>query len=210
MALNDVFQITHDMTYLGKNSINVYHALRTSSVEKANDISDAFQESVLPDLRALQSEKVFNNELRIFNLGDSADFGTSTLSSAPGLRAGTHSPTFIASTIRFPSLDREVRAGFKRFVGMLESDYTDGVLLAAPIALLVSIGDAILGDWIDSVDAHKICDFIVVKRVCDETDPATGKCLKYRLPELDGELVFYEPLTGVVPTEITSQVSRKK
>lgn len=209
MALADTFELVHDMTQRGKNILSVYHLLRANSGEDAAAMSDAFQNSILPVLRLQQSSPVINNEVRVFNLGDPLDFKTTTLGAAPGLRVGADSPTFIGGAVRFPSLNRDIRAGQKRFPGMEETDYTGGSLVAAANTLLENNADAMLANWLASSDSHHVANYIVIKRVCKTEDPVTGRCLVYRLPETDGELVFFQPTARVVNQEISSQVSRK-
>ena len=209
MALVDMYEIVYDATIQGQSVLSVYHVVRSSAIENAATISDGFQTSILPILRLQQNDNIISNELRIFNLGTPTDFGTFTLGSAAGLRAGLSSPTFISGAVRFPSLNRDVRSGHKRFVGMEETDYFDGTINAAANTLLENNGDAMIGNWLSSIDAHVICNYVVIMRICKTVDPVTGKCLVYRLPDDNLELVFYQPTSRIVNQEISSQVSRK-
>jgi hypothetical protein len=152
---------------------------------------------------------VFNTDVIVFNLDNPLDFGTFSLGGVFGLRAGARSPSFISAAIRFPSTNRDVRAGQKRFPGMMETDYTTGDIVAGTLSLMDDIGDALIGDWLSSVDAHVVCNYAIIARVCKTVDPVTGKCLQYRLPEIDGELTFYLPTSFVKNSEITTQNSRK-
>lgn len=209
MAIGDMYEVVHDMSLFGRNVLNVFHVERANGGELAGSISDAFQNSILPTLRLYQTTTVVNNELRIFNLGTSTDFGTFTLSAAAGLRAAPSSPSFVAPGMRFPSSDRDIRSGFKRYAGGSESDYADGVLNAAALVLLTDIGDDLTADWLASSDSHIVCNYAIIKRICKTTDPVTGKCLVYRLPETDGELKFYKPSSFINQADVSSQVSRK-
>ncbi len=209
MPINDMYQITHDMTQFGQSQLNVYHVQRNNSGETAGSISDAFQNSILPILRLFQSNTVVSNELRIFNLGVSTDFGTFTLGGALGLRVGSDNPTFLAVTMRFPSRDRDIKAGHKRMGGSLESDIVDGVIDAPTQTLMTNIGNALIANWLASSDSHNVCSYAIIKRHCETVDPVTGECIEYRLPKLDGELFFYLPNAFVNNTDISSQVSRK-
>lgn len=208
--MTDMYQIVHNMTQDGEKFLNVYHAERANGGELAQDVADAFANSVWAEIRDQQVDSIINIDLVVFNLGTETDFHTQSLSASAGSRAVADSPSFIAGGIRFPSLNRSIRSGSKRFAGMAESDYTDGVLVAAANTLLVDIATAMLGDWLATSDSHIVANYVIIKRVCDATDPVTGECLKYRLPETEGELKFYTPIGSVVNQEITSQVSRKK
>lgn len=209
MALVDILQVAHSMTQFGKNYLNVYHAERANSGESAQDVGDSWVNSIWPAILLQQVDTIVNNNIVTFNLGDSLDFHTQSLSAFTGSRVTTDSPSFIAGGVRFASKNRDVRSGHKRFAGMSEGDYTDGVLVAAADTLLTNIADDLVANWLASADSHHVANYIIVKRVCSEVDPVTGKCLKYRLPETDGELVFYTPTSHIVNQEITSQVSRK-
>lgn len=209
MAIVDMYQIVHDMTYLGQTVLSVYHAERANAGETAGSISDGFQNSILPIIRLLQNDAVTNNELRIFNLGSPTDFGAFTLSGSAGVRTGANSASFLAASQRFNTLNRLVRSGQKRYAGLLETDYFDGVLGGSTVTLVDDIGDVLVADWLSSIDSHVICSYAILKRVCETTDPVTGKCLEYRLPETDGELVFYIPQSFLTNPEVSSQVSRK-
>lgn len=208
MALSDLYQITHQMTQQAKVMVSVYHVERASGIETWGSVSDAFQNSILPAIRLLQNAAVMNDELRIFNLGVTTDFGTAVIATA-GLRVGAVSPTFISGAVRFPTKDRAIRSGHKRFMGMEETDYTNGVLVAAANTLLENIGDDMIGDWLSSIDSHVVCNYVIIKRVCEEVEPVTEKCLEYRLPEPPETPEFYTPDARVVNQQISSQVSRK-
>lgn len=209
MALADMYELVHNMTLFDKEVLNVYHVERDNAAEKAADISDAFQNSILPTLRLYQVDAVINNSTLVFNLEDTEDFGTFTLSAATGSRAVSPSPRFVSPGTRFPSSNRAIRSGFKRFPGASEVDYADGVLNATATTLLENIGDDLIGNWLASSDSHVVGNYVIIKRVCKTTDPVTGKCLVYRLPKTDGELEFFKPTSRIVQLNVSSQVSRK-
>lgn len=209
MALIDLYQLVHNFTEQGVKMVNVYHALRANSGETAVSVADSFVATIVGDIRAWQSNDVSNQDVVCFNLGDAEDFATQDLAGLLGLRSGVKSPTFLSGAIRFPSTNRNIRSGHKRYGGSMETDYTDGALEAGAITLLEDLGDVLLGNWLASSDSHHVANYIIIQRVCDETDPVTGKCLKYRLPEVEGEEKYYQPVTRLVKAEITSQVSRK-
>lgn len=209
MAIADIFQVVHNHQLFGQKLVNVYHAERANPGENAQSVADAFTNSIVGDIRAWQTDEVSNQDVVVFNLGVSTDFHTASLSGLLGLRLQSASPSFISGGIRFPSSDRDIRSGQKRYAGAEEEDYNDGQLDAGAIVLLAAIADALLADWLASSDSHHVCNFIILKRWCELEEPVTGKCLKYRLPEIDDELFFYTPTTKLVNANVTSQVSRK-
>ncbi len=209
MALTDLYNVVHDMTYLGQKMLNVYQCERANAGETAQTVNDAFQNSVLPSIRAFQNNGVVHNELRIFNLGVSTDFGTFTLGAATGQRAGTKFNAFVVGEVKFPSLNRAVRTGFKRYGGLVEADDTDGVLTGAVLTLLDTIGSALIGQWQASSDSHHVANFVIIKRVCATTPPVGDPCPQYRLPETGDPLVLYQPNSRIAITTLRSQVSRR-
>lgn len=209
MALDDLFQLTHKYAAFGKNMHNVYHVERANAGEVAQDVNDAFANSILPVIRLLQPSAFNNIELVTFNLGDETDFHTQTIS-APGLRAGTtNEPSFVAAGVRFPTLNRAVHSGQKRFAGLMEFDITDGVIEAVAIGLVEDIADVLIANWLASADSHHVGNYVIIERVCETVDPVTGKCTEYRLPEDAETPVYYTPTARVVNPNASSQVSRK-
>lgn len=209
MALDDLYQITHKFTAYGKPMNNAYHAERANPGETAQDVNDAWVNSILPSIRLLQPDSYTNVEAVCFSLGDDTDFHTQAIGSA-GLRGSVaESPSFLAAAVKFPTLIRGVHSGQKRFAGLMESDVNFGTLVAGTQTLVENIADDIIGDWLASSDSHIVCNYVIIKRVCDEVDPITGKCLQYRLPK-DAEIPeWYTPSTHVLNTDVSSQVSRK-
>lgn len=209
MALTDVYQLTHNYVAFGEPMANIYHAFRDNSGETAQDINDAFVNSIMPDIELLWTLAFTSVDLVCFNLGDPTDFHTQSGAGLDGARAGANEPTFVAAGVRFPSLNRLIRSGHKRFGGLIETDITDGAIIAGTVTLVENIADALIGDWLASSDSHVVANFIILKRVCEEEDPITEKCLKYRLPEPPDVPLFFQPTSRVVNTLATSQVSRK-
>ncbi len=209
MALDDLYQLTHRFTAYGVTMNNAYHAERANPGETAQDINDAFVNSILPDIRLLQPDRFTNVEVTTFNLGDDTDFHTQAIGNA-GIRVSTaDSPSFLAAAVKFPTRIRGVHAGQKRFAGLLEGDILLGALVASAQLLVENIADVLIADWLASADSHIVCNYVIIQRVCEEEEPVTGKCLKYRLPEELEVPVFYAPNAHVLNTEVSSQVSRK-
>lgn len=209
MAIIDIYNILHKHHIGTTQLLNVYQVERANSGEVAGGISDGFQNSILPTLRLFQDNQVINDSLEILNLGTPTDFGSFSLSAAAGLRAGVETSDFLAGQVKFPRLRSDMKAGFKRYGPINETDMNGNQLAAATVTLLDNIGAAIVGNWLSSIDSHIICNFIIVKRVCTTSPPEGTPCPQYRLPETDGELVFYQPTQGSGMSSVRSQVSRR-
>ncbi len=207
--LTELFQITHNFKAFGQNCANVYHALRANAGEMAININDAFAFTIVPIYQLLMTTKYTNTNLVCFNLGNPLDFHTQDLLAITGARTGPDSPSFVSAGVRFPTLNRDVRSGQKRFAGLKEDDYNEGVMGAPVLTLVQNLSDALIGNWLASADSHIVANYVVIQRVCDLLDPVTGKCLKYRLPEPPETGVFFQPTARQVNLDVTSQVSRK-
>jgi len=209
MAIGDLFEVLHKHSIGQTQLLNVYQVERANSGENAATVSDGFQNDILPVLRLFQDNQVVNDSLEIRNLGDALDFGSFSLGSAPGLRAGTETSDFMAGSVKFPRLRSDMKAGFKRYGPINEGDMDGNDLVAATITLLNNIGAALVADWTSSIDSHVICNFIIIKRVCDVVVPEGTPCPQYRLPKPPEVPVFYTPTQGLALATVRSQVSRR-
>lgn len=207
--LTDLYQTTFNFAAFGQPCANIFHSERANAGETAQSVNDAFSNSIFSVYQLLLTAQYEAVDLVSFNLGNPLDFHTQDISGNPGVRVGADSPSFVSAGVRFPTLNRLVRSGQKRFAGLLESDYVEGVLVAGVLALIANVADAMLADWLASSDSHIVCNYVVIGRVCDEVDPATGKCLQYRLPEPPEVPLFYRPNARQINPDVSSQVSRK-
>ena len=209
MAIGDMFAVTHKFTAFGVKMNSAFHCKRLNAGEAAQEINDSYAFSILPFYRLFQTTDFVNDELVCFNLGDPLDFHTQSLLGALGLRAGDSEPSFVAAAVKFPTLNREIHSGQKRFSGLIEADLTDGLIAPATLTIIDNLSDALIANWLASSDSHAVASYAIIKRVCETTDPVTGKCLKYRLPKTDPELKFYEPTAQIANNQASSQTSRK-
>lgn len=207
--LVDMYEVLHKHHIGQTQLLNVYHCERANSGELAGSISDAFQNSVLPTIRLFQDTAVVNDSLEIRNLDEATDFGSFSLTAALGLRAGTETSDFLAGQVKFPRLRSDMKAGFKRYGPINEADMTGNDLVVGTVTLLSNIGDALVDDWLATSDSHIVCNFVIIKRVCDVVVPEGDPCPQYRLPKTDEELTFYTPLQGIGMGTVRSQVSRR-
>lgn len=204
-----MYELKHRMTQFGENILNIYQAERANSGEDAQTVADSYANDILPVIRLLQPDSVANIDLDVKNLDNPTDFHVQSLSSAAGLRSGLELASFNAAEIRFPRLRTDMRNGFKRFVGLLETDVANQDIQAPALALIQDIADAIVADWTSSIDSHVVAHYVIIKRVCTVIVPEGDPCPSYRLPETDGELVFYQPIEGAALTSTRTQVSRR-
>ncbi len=209
MAIGDIYQITALGNSHGEPANNVYHVERLSSGFVASDINVAFGDTLFVSQLALQLPSMTITELQTFNLGTSTDFENLALTGKIGTRAGSAASQFLAFAFRFPSLDRAIRSGRKRYGAVAEEISTINDLAPAFITSMDTHGANMIADWEKAASPGvSVCRFIIVKRI-KVIDPVTG-AVTYRLPETDAELKFYAPTSAVSVPVMRSQNSRKE
>lgn len=209
MALADVLEIRAPSEIGAFKFLNVWHVLRSSSSFDATKIANSFVDTVLSDILPLLTSSVEYTAVNVKNLGDAEDFVELPLTAKVGTRAGTNDPFFNVFTLRFPRLRTDMRDGRKRIGPTQEEAHSGNNLAAAYITDMDTLGTSMIGAWEETASPGvTVCRYIIVKRVCDAFD-AAGKCTKYRLPETDGELIFYQPISRVSESTVRSQTSRK-
>ncbi len=209
MALIDMYQITHKATNVSQNLLNVYHVERSAGTVTASDIAQAFQDSIMASLIALQNTVTLYDSVFVENLDDPTDFDTLIQTGQAGGRLGANAPTGLAFEIRFPRERRDMHDGFKRWGGLSEETFSSQDLAAAFIADMGLLGDNLVLTWEQaSAPGVAVCDYVIIKRICTVQPPPTP-CPSYRLPETTAELVFYKPLKHQEKTTVRTQVSRR-
>lgn len=161
MALNDLFRVTLEATYIGQDVRNVFYYLQQASNESApaSTLLSQFQTVVLPLIANLQSSFLENNRLLVQNLTNEADNAEDTSPTpATGARAGNGAPSFVAMAMRSNRPNLSERYSYKRFAGLLAADLT-GSDFDAPTLVLGSNLAAVL----DNVLASPSHDFTPVQ-----------------------------------------------
>lgn len=210
MALADWFEILDKQERGGQSILNVYHVQRSSGSITATDIVTAFVDWVMPLILPIQPSEVAHTSIEVRNLDDPTDFSTGTFSPNVGTIAGSAMTSFTAATIQFNRRRLDMKNGQKRWVAGSEAIAASNSWGATFMTDLDLLGDAIVAPWEkDAAPGVDVCTFGIIKRVCVGSPPPVP-CVKYRLPETDGELEFYTPVTFISRESIRSQVSRKK
>ena len=211
MALTDFWQLKDNQVYDGKSVLNVYHLKRILVTANAQDVIDAFVNSVLTfDFLAAQSIEISRTTIECENLGDPTDFASFNSAGLPGTDLGAFPSTFTAASIQFNRTRTDMKNGQKRFAMGTEADISNGVWIAAFVAGLQTFGDNIVTAWVTAAaPLVDVCEYAILKRFC--VVPAQDPCVKYRLPVNDAEIdaFHYVPSQALVRTQARSQVSRK-
>jgi hypothetical protein len=125
--LGDLLQLTDFQTYLGIDCLNVYYYRVTSITGFAfagyNDIMQWYRDHILAQVKNQQVSGVSHNMLEIRNLSNAVDFDSLTF--APGTQVGAQPgeglPSYVTYTFRLLRENLNTRNGYKRFVGVPES-----------------------------------------------------------------------------------------
>ena len=209
MALSDFFEIRcKSRQGSSEEMLNVWH-VHQLGLFTAVEIGEAFVDTALSAITALQSSFISYTSMDVWNLGDPIDFITVDLTGSGGARAGEVLPIHNAVEIRFNRTRRDMRHGHKRIGGIVETDSVSGGLATLFMVDVVAACATILADWERSAfPGVSVCEYVIIKRI-PIVDPITGETTGYRLPTIDGELVSYRPLTASPADFISHQVSRK-
>jgi len=209
-AGGDVVELVHEQVYLGQVVNNVYFFEAIVGGASLQDLADWFEAAVVPATKIIQNDEVSHVALRLRNLFNLAEVVEEPLTGVGGNASGNlELPSFIAASFRLDHDNAVVRPGYKRFVGASESNVTDALWAASYLVGLGLIADELVNppatpndDW-----AH-----VIVKRLCEVANPdplGVPSCLKYRLPQNQGEYDAGYPTSYEIQPQPTSQNSRK-
>lgn len=211
MALSDFWELKDFQTFAGKPVLNVYHCKRIEPTATAQDVVEAFRDSILTaQFLAQQQLNIDRQTIECQNLKTVTDFFSLDSSALGGTNVGQFMATFHAATIQFNRTRTDMKNGQKRYAMGVESDNLNGSWEAAFFADLQTIGATLVLPWARSAaPLVEICNFAILKRFC--VVPAQDPCVKYRLPNTDAEAdgFHYVPTQFLVRANARSQVSRK-
>ena len=207
MAYSDLYELRINGTVASQEVVNVFHLERVSSVYTAQDLTNAFENWVLPSWRLSVHSGFQFLSAYAYRLADAEDWHERFFTSIFGQRTGgeAYAP-FVACAMRFARKRLDMRNGYKRFAGLSEADVTGGLISTTVQSLFLTLGGKLMGVW-ETDEADAAFHFHIVKRV--PYTPAGSTKTAYRLPESAGEYIYYRPSDVSVPRELTSQNTRK-
>lgn len=202
MALADIYETRWGWEFLGMEGLTVFHLLRAGGGFTAADVQTALIDSIKTAWKNAVSTGVNFNVITTHSVGNPIDFVESDFGNELGTRAGEPMPPHDVATIRFPRLRTDMHHGYKRFSGLVEGDNESGSLSAGATTLFNTLGTEIISNLEKNANPGvTVANYVVVKRILDAG--------VYRLPENDGELVYYIPTSRQVLTHVKTQNSRK-
>lgn len=196
----DYVVIRDYQTLFQQQVLNTY-TLRIASFSGASNYINmltAFSATVVAAVRGEQNPDVVHFRLEVDNLSNGLEFASLDIN-APGTGAGTEtSPPFVAVSIRLSRATKITRNGYKRYAGIDEAQYTDGVLNAPVVtSWQTNVADLISAPFGFTSGTQYSFGFepVIIGR-----DTATGN---YDLNRVN------EVASGVVQPNVTTQNTRK-
>lgn len=206
MAINDIFELVDEQSQAGQTINNVYYFQATDALIQALQVAEWYRDNFLPSLAAEQDDNLSHFNIRVRNLFNAADLAEVAVAVSGGIIQTEELPEFIAISCRFDHNLGGTRPGGKRWGGQPEVGQDEGVWTAAKAAAMQAIGDLLVNPLAPAVSMNHV----IVDRVCDEFDPANpARCIRWRLPENQGEANTGEVNLATVQTQVTTQNSRK-
>lgn len=143
MAIGDLYRVIDHQSFDGQEVLNVYHYVQTDGAGAADELLTAFNEDMIPSIRAVQNTSLTHTLLEAINLDNDADFGSMALTSSnAGTRAGESLPVFTCWAFRYNRATRAVRNGQKRICGPNEGDQSGGDAISAMLTPLNALAGA--------------------------------------------------------------------
>lgn len=193
MPAGDIYSLQDEQSFLGECCMNTYFIKHVSGSGVAQNLTRAFRDGPHVNVNSVQSTAVTDVEISAQNLTDLADFDTRTTLLA-GVRVGEPMPPYAAWGFTLFTTDRTVRAGGKRYVGVSESDQSNGTREAGIIPAHDGLENALNSVFEDTVsgDVFKITLY-------------TAGNSKTPTPETPAEVA----VASVAYARLTTQSSRK-
>lgn len=203
-AGGDIVELVHEQQQEGQVINNVYYFEAVQEVPNIATLANWFATNVVPDVKLLQQPELTHTNLRLRNLFNLAEAYELPLTGGGTATEADDFATFAAASLRLDHSNASVRPGFKRFGGIGETSYTDGVAVAAIITILQQIGANLVNP---PADVNADWAHVIVGRI-KYVDPDDG-LEKYRLPENQGEANVGYPTEYTASAQLTTQNSRK-
>jgi hypothetical protein len=213
MAIDSLWEVTVTAVLRQQQITNVFFYIRNSvTVPNAGSPADILTEeyggTLIPLLKTRTSNQIDYRTLKVREVVGGFAFAETTFpENNVGAISGDCLPTFVAIQWFSPRTIGNIRAGYKRFAGVPESDTGNGIIITSLIDDWQAIATA-FSQNIDIVESSVTVGYlqpVIVKRIkeVDEDDKVS-----YRLPETLAELA-YADANWSAREELTTQNSRK-
>lgn len=196
---NSLFKVIVKQTYLGQKCQNVFWYFKNvapNSID-ALDVANAFHDAVLSDWETLTHEDWDTDTIEVIEVTSLENFTEITSAIGPGVKTGNALASTIALGIKMVRTTRETRSGWKRLVGLAQSDLAENDWASGTQTQASSLADEFSADL--SVAGTTIFPCLVRQT----KDPDTKELLD---PD---EWIYNLVSTAIVKSEVTTQNSRK-
>jgi hypothetical protein len=206
-TLDQIYLLTHLMTYKGQEIMNVYFYNHTSGAGGSGILCAGFDDQMMPLLRAVQSADIYHKQISAYSLGDLSDFANLSLAGTGDYEVEALPPTD-ALGFTYKVNTRAVRPGSKRICGIPETVTTSGEILDPTYlgkveALRLQMVDDVTG----IADAFSP---VIVKRIKTPIAGTVPLQYNYRLPAVGDTLTLGGVTDVLFNVFVTTQVSRKR
>lgn len=201
MASTNRYELKLRSIYGSYECFNVFHYKQTSGTGGALELASSFEMQVLDDLKGITLTTVSYPDIEVVNLDDPTDFCVySTITHTAGTRSGDGLPAFVAWGFRLNRATREVRNGYKRFVGVSETDQAGGSSVAGIQSALDAV-ELALSTALTHAGTGSSWDLVIMRVTRNPEDP--------ELP-LVGYVYTDFPVADVTHYALTTQNTRKR
>lgn len=204
--IDNIYTLKHYQEYNNEQILNIYTYLGDVGQTAVNLVA-AFQEDVLPQIRAIQASQIITTRFVAQSLGNLGDNSDVDVFLGGFVTPVSILPVFNAIGFTLRPASRVVRPGSKRIAGIYEEALANGVITNADALVALENIRLALDSDISDLDVL-FFEPIIVKRVVYDVPGSDPVRQAHRYPETDEELV-YSLLSGVKTSpRITHQTSR--
>jgi len=176
-SVGDVVQATLEGLYLGQSWANVFHFQVTIAGGGGSaplSVREGFVAGVLTDLLGTMNAGTHVDRLYSVNLADPTEFDDYTIND-DGTFSVTNAdylPSNLAWTLRYGRANPTFRNGYKRFIGLTETQVT-GNALSSVQTEMQNVADTLYAGWFGTTDGSQyISPFVARRPIVYGTNPA--------------------------------------
>lgn len=165
-VLGDLIRIVDNQTLFGQALMNVYYYRVTTVTPQTNDVYevmlDWFEDNIIANVGALQSDELNHNMLQLVNLSNNIDIVERPIDIDGGQSATSEDtePSYVTVGYKLVRESLVTRHGYKRFSGIVNGNI-DGNTYTADPEYVHDIEEALAADMMSGVAT--IAEPVIVK-----------------------------------------------
>ncbi|AXH78639.1 MAG: hypothetical protein [Circular genetic element sp.] len=144
----DLFQ-----TYMGEQILNTFWYRHASDDNtKALELAIEFDTDIMPTLAVIQNADLSYDDICVTPIFGTGVEVNKTPAISTGADVGASMPTFMCASIRLNRSTNELRNGWKRFAGLIESQVNAASFTSGYLAELTTLANDLAADLNDGVE----------------------------------------------------------